>query len=161
MADDRCRSDAAEESPNTTRQHAAENTRALLAKAGSDGKCRRKQTAGARAAARVKRRGKSPPPGAQAPGHDKPHAVQDKTGSGAWPLLPGNSRPRACPGGRAAAKADDAREMIIHDRIRLIVIQMEALPSRGAPLLFLGVVRELRLPGITPRSFRRCPGRGR
>ena len=31
--------------------------------------------------ARVKRRGKSPPPGAQAPGHDKPHAVQDITGS--------------------------------------------------------------------------------
>ncbi len=30
---------------------------------------------------RVKRRGKSPPPGAQAPGHDKPHAVQDITGS--------------------------------------------------------------------------------
>ena len=30
---------------------------------------------------RVKRRGKSPPPGAQAPGHEKPHAVQDITGS--------------------------------------------------------------------------------
>ena len=30
---------------------------------------------------RVKRRGKSPPPGAQAPGHEKPHAVQDTTGS--------------------------------------------------------------------------------
>ena len=30
---------------------------------------------------RVKRRGKSPPPGAQVPGHDKPHAVQDITGS--------------------------------------------------------------------------------
>ena len=29
----------------------------------------------------VKRRSKSPPPGAQAPGHDKPHAVQDITGS--------------------------------------------------------------------------------
>ena len=30
--------------------------------------------------ARVKRRGKSPPPRAKARGHDKPHAVQDKTG---------------------------------------------------------------------------------
>ena len=42
---------------------------------------------------RVKRRGKSSPPGAQAPGHDKPHAVQDKTGSWvACRILPGNSR---------------------------------------------------------------------
>ena len=38
---------------------------------------------------RVKRRGKSPPPGAQAPGHDKPHAVQDITGStGRLPAAP-------------------------------------------------------------------------
>src|SRR3954470_16351979 len=29
---------------------------------------------------RVKRRGKSPPPGMQMPGHEKPHGVQDKTG---------------------------------------------------------------------------------
>ena len=29
----------------------------------------------------MKRRGKSPPPDAQASGHEKPHAVQDKTGS--------------------------------------------------------------------------------
>jgi len=43
----------------------------------------------AQAAARMKRRGKSPPPGAQAPGHDKPHAVQDKTGSrAACPAVP-------------------------------------------------------------------------
>ena len=32
--------------------------------------------------ARVKRRGKSSPPGAQATGHEKPHAVQDRTESG-------------------------------------------------------------------------------
>ena len=29
---------------------------------------------------RVKRRGKSPPPGGQPAGHEKPHVVQDKTG---------------------------------------------------------------------------------
>ena len=32
-------------------------------------------------AVRVKRRGKSPPPGGQPPGHDKPHAVQGQTGT--------------------------------------------------------------------------------
>ena len=43
--------------------------------------------------ARVKRRGKSSPPGAQAPGHEKPHAVQDRTGSwAACRILPGNRR---------------------------------------------------------------------
>ncbi len=48
---------------------------------------------------RVKRRGKSPPPCAKAKGHDKPCAVQDKTGgTGRLPGLamrvqpPGNSR---------------------------------------------------------------------
>ena len=51
---------------------------------------------------RVKRRGKSPPPGAQAPGHDKPHAVQDKTGNtgrltraAQAGQFPGNSRTTA------------------------------------------------------------------
>ncbi len=39
------------------------------------------QTAGSSLPVRVKRRGKSPPPGEQSPGHEKPHAVQDKTGS--------------------------------------------------------------------------------
>src|SRR5262245_57729464 len=39
--------------------------------------------------ARVKRRGKSPPPQAQARGHDKPCAVQDKTeGMGRLPEAP-------------------------------------------------------------------------
>ncbi len=52
---------------------------------------------------RVKWRGKSPPPGTQVPGHDKPHAVQDRTGS-QWRLarfasakqLPGISRTLLC-----------------------------------------------------------------
>jgi hypothetical protein len=39
------------------------------------------QTAGSSLPVRVKRRGKSPPPGEQSPGPEKPHAVQDKTGS--------------------------------------------------------------------------------
>ena len=34
-----------EESPNTKRQHAAENTRAFCSQEQSDGKCRRKYTA--------------------------------------------------------------------------------------------------------------------
>jgi len=57
------------------------------------------QTAGRFLPVRVKRRGKSPPPGEQSPGHEKPHAVQDKTGSqrclARLPQggqLPGNSR---------------------------------------------------------------------
>ena len=85
IAGGKARAFSAEESPNTTRQHAAENTRRRTAQAGRDGKCHRKQTARVfpqgRPRVRVKRRGKSPPPGAQAPGHDKPHAVQDITGS--------------------------------------------------------------------------------
>jgi len=67
-----------EESPNTTRKHAVENTRESSVKAGGDGKCHRKQTTRGLGFAgsgekleqarpnlleRVKRRGKSPPPG--------------------------------------------------------------------------------------------------
>ncbi len=39
---------AGEESPNTTRQHAAEKPRRIAAKAAVDGKCHREQTAMAR-----------------------------------------------------------------------------------------------------------------
>ena len=42
------------------------------------------------AAVRVKRRGKSPPPGGQPPGHDKPHAVQGQTETPG--RLPGRGR---------------------------------------------------------------------
>src|SRR5271170_4906142 len=46
-------------------------------------------------AARVKRRGKSPPPGGQPPGHDKPHAVQGQTETpGRLPGRGGNSGAR-------------------------------------------------------------------
>ncbi len=45
-----------------------------------DGKCHRKSNRREFLPVRVKRRGKSPPPGEQSPGHEKPHAVQDKTG---------------------------------------------------------------------------------
>ena len=39
-----------------------------------------KPPSGASRRVRVKRRGKSPPPQAQARGHEKPHVVQDRTG---------------------------------------------------------------------------------
>jgi len=42
IAGDRARAFSAEESPNTTRQHAAQNARERAAKAGRDGKCHRK-----------------------------------------------------------------------------------------------------------------------
>ena len=42
-------------------------------------------------AVRVKRRGKSPPPGGQPPGHDKPHAVQGQTETPG--RLPGRGEP--------------------------------------------------------------------
>ncbi len=61
---------------------------------------------GARAGlgARVKRRGKSPPPGRQRPGHDKPHAVQGQTGTPG--RLPGLRRkPGARPGYRSHARS--------------------------------------------------------
>ncbi len=73
-----------EESPDTTRQQAVENTRAQRAKARGDRQCHRKQTALRSSkdsrGVRVKRRGKSPPPAEQSAGHEKPPAVQDKTG---------------------------------------------------------------------------------
>ena len=56
----------------------------LPTKAGVDGKCHRKHTAGSlrKAQARVKRRGKSSPLAEQFARHEKPHAVQDKTEEG-------------------------------------------------------------------------------
>jgi hypothetical protein len=44
--------------------------------------------------ARVKRRGKSPPPREQSRGQDKPHAVQDKTGGTGCPPAPDPQGPR-------------------------------------------------------------------
>src|SRR5205823_10569459 len=74
-----------EESPNTIRQHAAENTRAPQLQNCGDGKCHRKDTAGSlatKAQARLKRRGKSSPLAEQFARQEKPHAVQDKTEGG-------------------------------------------------------------------------------
>ena len=100
MADDRCR-----RGPGRGKsEHHQAACRVECAGAAGESRARRKVSQktyrpspqGVRV--RVKRRGKSPPPGAQAPGHEKPHAVQDKTGSrAAWPVrasgqLPGNSR---------------------------------------------------------------------
>src|SRR5271163_2104427 len=75
---------AGEESPNTTRQHAAEKP--AEGRGESPGRWKVSQRTNRREArkgraARVKRRGKSPPPGGQPPGHDKPHAVQGQTGT--------------------------------------------------------------------------------
>ncbi len=92
--------------------------------------------------ARVKRRGKSPPPGAQAPGHEKPHAVQDRTGRWAacppWrnPKLPGNSRIRRSYGPGTPRKR---REINDHPRQNSAYRHPPtgALSERKAPLLFL------------------------
>ena len=75
-------------------------------------------------AVRVKRRGKSPPPGGQPSGHDKPHAVQGQTETpGRLPGRGGNSgarlgyRSHACPACRDAAGAERfAAEMNDHRR---------------------------------------------
>ena len=75
-------------------------------------------------AARVKRRGKSPPPGGQPPGHDKPHAVQGQTETpGRLPGRGGNSgtrlgyRSHACPAGQDTARRTRVRrEMNDHRR---------------------------------------------
>ena len=69
------------------------------AKAARNGKCHREQTA-ARAsvrAARVKRRGKSPPPVQRWTGHDKPHAVQGRTEAGGRLPVFERRRPRVRP----------------------------------------------------------------
>jgi len=58
----------------------------------ADGKCRRKQTAPPRGV-RVKRWGKSPPPGGQPKGHDKPNPVQGQQGPGDPPAVPGTLHP--------------------------------------------------------------------
>ena len=134
-----------EESPNTIRQHAAENTRARSAQAGRDGKCRRNlnRPAGRKArGVRVKRRGKSPPPGAQAPGHDKPHVVQGRTGSAGSPgplsaQAGGRFRVLAALRASGAVRASGLREMIAHDRIRLTATHsMKALARNGGRLRF-------------------------
>ena len=82
MADGRFGSarNAGEESPNTTRQHAAENTRAFARKREATESVTENKPPRF-GEVEGKRRGKSPPPVAQATGHDKPLAVQDKTGS--------------------------------------------------------------------------------
>ena len=104
--------DAEEESPDTTRRHALRKRgraerKFFATESVTENKPLHPPMASAQNAraakvdeARVKRRGKSPPPQAKARGHDKPHAVQDKTGGkGRLPGLarkeikpPGNSR---------------------------------------------------------------------
>ena len=109
------------------------------AQAGGDGKCHRKlnrrPSRDPGRSVRVKRRGKSPPPGAQAPGHEKPHAVQDITGGrAACPVPqtagqpPGISRIRRLYGA-GIRSSGRVREMIVRrdessgDRIRLIALR--------------------------------------
>ena len=65
---------------------------------------------------RVKRRGKSPPPGAQAPGHEKPHAVQDRTGKPGRLTREASASPSrvlVAPCAGKACRSGDMREMII------------------------------------------------
>jgi hypothetical protein len=144
-----------EESPNTTRQHAAQRARGCPAQAGQDGQCHRKQTAQLLAASRwvrVKRRGKSPPPAERSTGHEKPHAVQGRTGDAGrlarrrpqgWRPSPGISRTSA-PRGSTAARLGGLREMIVAlgparvraNRIRLIATQLGALSQGRAPTFF-------------------------
>jgi hypothetical protein len=83
---------AGEESPDTTRQHAprkwgragrkffaTESVTENIPLLSSSTSARIARSFGIDEA-RLKRRGKSPPPLAKARGHDKPHAVQDRTG---------------------------------------------------------------------------------
>ena len=69
------------------------------AKAARNGKCHREQTAARTSvrAARVKRRGKSPPPVQRWTGHDKPHAVQGRTEAGGRLPVFERRRPRVRP----------------------------------------------------------------
>ncbi|MEN9468669.1 MAG: hypothetical protein RL630_402 [Verrucomicrobiota bacterium] len=106
---------------------------------------------GASRRVRVKRRGKSPPPRAQARGHEKPHAVQDRTGGTGSPARSPRKRGAfrvlvAVPQGTAAgARAPASRQMTVQtcgasrglDRIRLTAITQRGRFGNGAPPAFL------------------------
>ena len=81
MADGRSRAlrQAGEESPDTTGRHAPRKRGSQEPKFFATESVT-ENTPPRASEARVKRRGKSPPPQAQARGHEKPHAVQDRTG---------------------------------------------------------------------------------
>ncbi len=124
------------------------------------------------AAARVKRRGKSPPPGEQSPGHDKPHAVQGQTGTPG--CLPGRgesrgpSRVSVARASRDAARRESGRsrrEMNDHRRgafskrrgteFGLRPKQRGALRETGAPLAFFGgPIRLVGLMADLQKSYR-------
>jgi len=130
MADGRFGSarNAGEESPDTTRRHAPRKRgraerKFFATESVTENKPLHPPMASAQNAravkvdeARVKRRGKSPPPRAKARGHDKPHAVQDKTGGkgrlpqsrGKETRPPGNSR---SPKGLLRRQLAGARQM--------------------------------------------------
>ena len=109
-----------------------------------------KPPTGASWRARVKRRGKSPPPRAQARGHEKPHAVQDRTGGTGPPARSPRKRGTfrvlvAVPQGTAAgARAPVSRQMTVQtsdasrglDRIRLTAITQRGRFGNGAPPAF-------------------------
>jgi hypothetical protein len=90
---------------------------------------------------RVKRRGKSPPPARQRAGHEKPPAVQDKTGGQApgRPAQagqpPGNSRTPLLRSARSRAQAQPpAREMIAAAiRERKLTDRRSQNPAYGRP----------------------------
>ena len=131
-----------------------ENPRAWRTKVRRDRQCHRKQTARGfsqeKLQVRVKRRGKSPPPAQQCAGHEKPSAVQDKTGGRVSARFtkvdslrvivalaaraPARAIGRPPPGGR--------REMIVPrrasgaDRIRLIASKRGRFGKPGRPHSF-------------------------
>jgi len=76
----------------------------------------------------VKRRGKSPPPGAQATGQEKPHVVQDKTGGRAACPVPGRHWPR--------------------DSFRVLVASAARTGRASGPGATSGRVREMIVPGM-------------
>ena len=134
-----------------------ENPRAQRVQARGDRQCHRKQTACGfsqeRPRARVKRRGKSPPPAHQCAGHEKPSAVQDKTGGrvSARSAKVDSLRVLVALAARASARAighslsGEWREMIGTrcasggDRIRLIASKKRGVSGKpGAPSLFRG-----------------------
>ncbi len=103
-------------------------------------------------AVRVKRRGKSPPPGGQPPGHDKPHAVQGQTETpGRLPGRGGNSGARlgyrsharhpTPPAGETRSEMNDHRRGAFSKRLGtefgLRPQQRGALRETGAPLALL------------------------
>ena len=113
---------------------------------------------------RVKRRGKSPPPGAQAPGHEKPHAVQDITGStgrltrpASAGQLPGISRPlREQGASRKRRERNDhpIRGQPRRDKIRLIATHLGRRPRRRGRLRLFVETRSSQIPGIQPKGAR-------